>query len=262
MLLPCKLYSILLYQSLYKRHIQQLFLKNISNQVSYLYFLYLYLKLSFDANFYKYTSQSTGNLSIEDIMRIFNLKFLAVLLLMSLSQTTLQAQTPEEQQRIREMRLLEWHAQEQAQLQPTQTQNVSLNQPYQPAPEATAAPDREDLFNAASAGNIQQIGKLLSDGLDVNVSNVERETALHMAAARGHYEAVMFLVRNGAYVNAPTIKNWIPLHHAVRFRHPNIVNFLIQRGSSASARTSDGLSAIDMAKNNRDYRLLSIMGAR
>jgi len=195
-------------------------------------------------------------------MRIFNLKFTAVLLASLLSQVSVQAQTPEEQQRIREMRLLEWHAQEQAKLQATQTQNVSLNQPYQPESVAVAAPDREDLFNAASSGNIQRISKLLSDGLDVNVSNRERETALHMAAARGHYETVMFLVRNGAWVNAPTIKNWIPLHHAVRFRHPNIANFLMQRGSSASSRTSDGLSAIDMARNNNDYRLLSIMGAR
>jgi len=197
-------------------------------------------------------------------MRIFNFKFTVALLASVLFQTSIQAQPPEEQQRIREMRLLEWHAQEQARLNGSQTQNVSLNEPYQPepVPAAVAAPDREDLFNAASAGNIQQISKLLSEGLDVNISNQERETALHMAAARGHYEAVMFLVRNGAWVNSPTIKNWIPLHHAVRFRHPNIVNFLIRRGSSASSRTSDGLSAIDMARNNNDYRLLSIMGAR
>lgn len=205
-----------------------------------------------------------GVLQIEDIMRIFNLKFIAVLLLGLSSQMTLQAQTLEEQQRIREMRLLEWHAQEEAQLQASQSQNtiqdVPLNESYQPAP--VAAPERDDLFKAANAGNVQQIRKLLSEGLDINVSNGERETALHMAAARGHFEAVMFLVSNGAYVNATTVKNWIPLHHAVRFRHPNIVNFLIQRGSSATARTSDGLSAIDMANNNRDYRLLSIMGAR
>jgi len=185
------------------------------------------------------------------------------------AQVTCQAQdwngqSAEEQQRIREMRLLEWYAQEQAGQgvqQPSQPQNVSLNQPYQQSP-AAAAPEREDLFDAANAGNIQQINKLLSQGLDINISNDQRETALHMAAARGHYEAVMFLVRNGAYVNAPTVKNWIPLHHAVRFRHPNITNFLIQRGSSAQARTSDGLTAIDMANNNRDYRLLSILGAR
>lgn len=200
-------------------------------------------------------------------MRSFSSKLIGLVVVGLFTQSTCLAQTPEEQQRIREMRLLEWHAQEQAQQYSQQdnqvqyqAENVSFNQPYQEAP--VAAPDREDLFNAASAGNIQQIRKLLSDGLDVNVSNGERETALHMASARGHFEAVMFLVKSGAYVNARTVKNWIPLHHAVRFRHPNIVNFLVQRGSSAGARTSDGLSAVDMARNNNDYRLLSILGAR
>jgi ankyrin repeat protein len=73
---------------------------------------------------------------------------------------------------------------------------------------------------------------------------------------------VIYLVKRGAYVKAATVKNWIPLHHAVRFRHHNIANFLIERGSSAYARTSDGLTAIDMAKNMKDYRLLSILGAQ
>ena len=203
-------------------------------------------------------------------MRSFSTKIMAILIVGLFTQVTCQAQdwngqSVSEQQRIREMRLLEWFAQEQAaqgnQQQQGQSQNVSLNKPYQQEPTAVA-PDREDLFNAASVGNTQQISKLLSQGLDVNISNRERETALHMAAARGHYDAVILLVKNGAWVNAPTVKNWVPLHHAVRFSHPNIVNFLIKRGSSPQARTSDGLTAIDMANNNRDYRLLSIMGAR
>ncbi len=172
-------------------------------------------------------------------------------------------QTALEQQRIREMRLLEWYAQQQQDEQSI-PRNVSVNQPYNapnsPAPIAT--PEAEDLFAAANAGNVNQLRTLLSQGLDINISNRERETALHMAAARGHYSAVIFLVGKGAYVNAKTVKNWIPLHHAVRFRHPNIVNYLINHGSSAHSRTSDGLTAIDMANNVNDYRLLSILGAR
>ena len=172
-----------------------------------------------------------------------------------------------EQQRIREMRLLEWYAQQQQAEQgipQSAPNNVSTNQPYTPpsAPVPAAAPEAEDLFAAANAGNVNQLRTLLSQGLDINISNRERETALHMAAARGHYSAVIFLVNKGAFVNAKTVKNWIPLHHAVRFRHPNIVNFLINHGSSAYSRTSDGLTAVDMAKNINDYRLLSILGAR
>ncbi len=124
------------------------------------------------------------------------------------------------------------------------------------------APEADDLFMAAVNGNNAQIGKLLAQGLDINISNAQRETALHMAAARGHYSTVIYLINNGAYPTARTVKNWIPLHHAVRFRHHNIANFLVKRGSPVDERTSDGLSAIDIAKNVNDYRLLAILGAR
>lgn len=154
-------------------------------------------------------------------------------------------------QDIREYRLQQWQEQN--------PQTVSRQQPHttpQPAPEA------DDLFAAATSGNVNQISRLLSQGLDINTSNYERETSLHMAAARGHYSTVIYLVNNGAYVNAPTVKNWIPLHHAVRFKHPNIVNFLVKHGATTHSRTSDGLTAVDMARNAQNYRLLSILGAR
>ena len=125
-----------------------------------------------------------------------------------------------------------------------------------------AIPEADELFDAANSGNVQLIGSLLSQGIDINTANAEGETALHMAAARGHYRAVIYLVNNGAYVNAKTVKNWIPLHHATRFNHPNIVHYFIKHHASPYQRTSDGLSAIDMAKNLGDNRLLSLLGAR
>ena len=145
-------------------------------------------------------------------------------------------------------------------LESQQAAQPAMHQPQSQAQQP--APNANDLFMAAVSGNNGQIANLISQGLNINIANSERETALHMAAARGHYSTVIYLINNGAHVNARTVKNWIPLHHAVRFRHANIANYLLQRGSSAGARTSDGLSAIDMAKNTNDQRMLSIMGAR
>ncbi|MEE9327229.1 MAG: ankyrin repeat domain-containing protein [Cocleimonas sp.] len=136
---------------------------------------------------------------------------------------------------------------------------------YQPPPAPATPqqiPDAGQLFAAALNGDVNQVGRLLSQGIDINVGNRERETALHMAASRGHYSTVIFLIKNGAYIHARTVKNWFPLHHAVRFRHANIANYLVQHGASPHARTSDGLSAIDMASNVNDLRLLSILGGR
>lgn len=131
-----------------------------------------------------------------------------------------------------------------------------------PAHQQAKVPEADELFGAASSGNVASIGRLLNQGANINAINRERETALHMAAAKGHYSAVIYLINHGANVNARTIKNWIPLHHAVRFRHANIANYLMRRGSPVHARTSDGMNAIDMAKTTRDQRMLNILGAR
>ena len=159
---------------------------------------------------------------------------------------------------IRARRLREWNAAHPQQA--TQPQNNAYQSPYNDTPQE--APIADDLFTAATNGDVNQIRQLISRGMNINVSNADGETALHMAVAHGHYSAVIYLANQGANINARTIKNWVPLHHAVRFNHPSIANFLIQRGASAYARTSDGLSAIDMAKSTNDLRMLSLLGAR
>jgi hypothetical protein len=123
-------------------------------------------------------------------------------------------------------------------------------------------PHADELFEAATYGNVGLITRLLQQGMNVNVANSERETALHMAAANGRYLAVIYLINHGANIHSRTIKNWLPIHHAARFRKANIANYLVQKGSSPHARTSDGLSAIDMARTVGDQQLLRIFGAR
>jgi len=130
-----------------------------------------------------------------------------------------------------------------------------------PVVEKPPIPDAEDLFDAANRGDINTISRLLSEGININVANQQKETALHMAAARGHYSTVIYLIKNGANPFVRTVKQWLPIHHATRFRHANIARYLMQRGLSPRFKTSDGYSAIDMARTNNDRALLSIFGA-
>ena len=120
----------------------------------------------------------------------------------------------------------------------------------------------ESLFDAASRGDVRRIANLLNQGINVNAGNAERETALHMAAAKGHYQAVIYLMNHGANQNSRTVNNWLPIHHATRFGHAQIANYLKQRGSPLYAKTSDGLSAVDMARATKDHRILGIFGVR
>jgi len=131
-----------------------------------------------------------------------------------------------------------------------------------PVVEKPPIPDAEDLFDAATRGDINTISRLLSEGININVANQQKETALHMAAARGRYSTVIFLIKNGANPFARTVKQWLPIHHATRFRHANIARYLMQKGLSPRFKTSDGYSSIDMARTNNDRALLSVFGAR
>ncbi len=142
--------------------------------------------------------------------------------------------------------------------QAVQPRPKAIRQPQQRAP----VPTNNELFDAASRGDVRTLGQLISHGMNVNSGNAERETALHMAAAKGQYSAVIYLLNHGANINARTVTNWLPIHHATRFRHAQIANYLKQRGSSPYAKTSDGKSAIDMAKANNDRRILGAFGVR
>ncbi|MEH6456642.1 MAG: ankyrin repeat domain-containing protein [Cocleimonas sp.] len=148
------------------------------------------------------------------------------------------------------------------QIQAQERVQPKVRQQRAPAPANKPVPRRDAIFEAASAGDVRLIGQLLSQGVNVNQANNERETALHMAAAKGHYSAVIYLLNNGANINGRTINNWLPIHHATRFRHAQIANYLKQKGSQIYAKTSDGLSAVDMAKALNDRRILGIFGVR
>ena len=147
---------------------------------------------------------------------------------------------------------------QQQQLQQNRRTQAPQTRPIPKAP----VPTNNELFDAASRGDVRTIGQLISRGVNVNSGNAERETALHMAAAKGQYSAVIYLINHGAHINARTVNNWLPIHHATRFRHAQIANYLKQRGSSPYAKTSDGINAIDMAKANNDRRILGAFGVR
>jgi len=58
------------------------------------------------------------------------------------------------------------------------------------------------LHNAAWAGDLTEVKRLLSKGARVHVRNLYGKTPLHYAAEKGHREIVKLLVNQGADVNA------------------------------------------------------------
>ncbi|HFC93620.1 MAG TPA: ankyrin repeat domain-containing protein [Leucothrix mucor] len=118
---------------------------------------------------------------------------------------------------------------------------------------------KDAIFPAAKAGNLKLLKELLAEGTDINYQNFNGETVLHIAASRGDLKMVKHLVSKGANVQMMTGKQWQPIHHAMRFEHPQVANYLIAHKASVLAKTSDGLTALALAKTSKKSGIQAII---
>ncbi len=118
---------------------------------------------------------------------------------------------------------------------------------------------KDAIFPAAKEGDLGLLKELLAEGTAVDHRNFNGETVLHVAASRGDLTMVKFLVSKGADVNALTGKRWQPIHHAMRFEHPKVANYLISYKASVLAKTSDGLTALELAKASEKSGIQAII---
>ena len=92
------------------------------------------------------------------------------------------------------------------------------------------------LCDAAREGNVQHLQRLLDVGIDVNRSDHNNTTPLHVAAEEGHLSTVEFLLKHGAKVNNVDRDGNTPLSVAMRSRanaskRKEIVALLKQHGA-------------------------------
>ena len=83
------------------------------------------------------------------------------------------------------------------------------------------------LMKAAWEGELPIAEYLVEKGANVNVSNQDKETPLHLGVGREQVELVRFLVAKGAKVNAADIRQFTPLHKAAAAGNVEIAKILI-----------------------------------
>ena len=95
------------------------------------------------------------------------------------------------------------------------------------------------LHDAAWAGDVARIRRLLAAGAHVNGLDRDRKTPLHLAAADGHVEAIDALIEAGANVNARDDSEYgdgvTPLHVAVAHDHAGAITALIAAGADVNS---------------------------
>ncbi len=105
----------------------------------------------------------------------------------------------------------------------------------------------------ALEGNLDNIKKILKDGIDIDAENYGGRTALHIAAFEGHTDVVLFLVQNGANVNARSKGKTTPLHLA---NNVEIAEILLKNGAEINAKDNSNQTALRRAiRNHNDSNL-------
>ena len=87
------------------------------------------------------------------------------------------------------------------------------------------------LINAASLGDIDEISRLIAHGADLNASDYDGRSPLHLAASEGRLEAVEFLLNKGA--NSAVRDRWgaSPHDDAKRHGHKKLLAILGNEGA-------------------------------
>lgn len=100
----------------------------------------------------------------------------------------------------------------------------------------------EELFNAASEGEMKRLEAALLPSLNINALEADRSqgrSALHIAAQTGSVPAIQFLLAHGAKVDLRNSEGETPLHDAAFSAHPEAIRALLDAGADINLPTGD-----------------------
>ncbi|XP_075991347.1 myosin binding subunit isoform X10 [Anticarsia gemmatalis] len=109
---------------------------------------------------------------------------------------------------------------------------------------------------ACTAGDKDEVQRLLKRGADINTANVDGLTALHQACIDDNLDMVEFLVTHGADVNRGDNEGWTPLHATASCGFLSIARYLLENGADVAAVNYDGELPVDIAESDAMADLL------
>jgi ankyrin repeat protein len=121
------------------------------------------------------------------------------------------------------------------------------------------------LLELASTHRTDSVRALLDAGAKVDEVDDDGISVLSWAAIANRVEMARLLIQRGADVNHVDKKGMTPLLYAasIDFGDSAMIDLLVQSGAKTSARTKEGLTALDLAhKYNHTHLLASLEGPR
>jgi glutaminase len=84
--------------------------------------------------------------------------------------------------------------------------------------------------SAASIGDVHELQRLYSAGVDLNEAEYDGRTGIHLATSEGHLEAVKFFVEKNVNINPKDRWGGTPVADAKREGHKDVLAFLKKHG--------------------------------
>ncbi|XP_071111393.1 uncharacterized protein [Haliotis cracherodii] len=147
---------------------------------------------------------------------------------------------------------------------PSRTTRTPVTTTKKPATRATPSPaDCEDLYVASGDGNLEEVKRILSRGVDVNCRWRGSMTPVILAAYYGHRDVLELLVGEGADVSLVDEDGDNTLHWACRGGDMETVKFVLSlHVVDIDARDNDGLTAASWARLMRHTRVADLLVSR
>jgi glutaminase len=85
------------------------------------------------------------------------------------------------------------------------------------------------MIYAASGGDLAEIKRLQTEGLDLDLADYDGRTAMHLAASEGHLAIVKYLHEQGAFLEPKDRWGGTPLEDAKRHGHKDVYDYLAKQ---------------------------------
>ena len=125
-------------------------------------------------------------------------------------------------------------------------------------------PAEQRFVEAARSGDLATLEDLVGQGVNVNASQGDGRTALHLAAERRDVEMVEFLLEHGADVERGTrIGDYRALHVASRMGSSAIIERLLEAGATVDVKTTNsGTLPIHLAAESGNPRAVEVLARK
>jgi hypothetical protein len=118
------------------------------------------------------------------------------------------------------------------------------------------------LMAASYSGQLKALELLLEAGVSLDAQDASGFTALMFACNRGQLSCAHCLIENGASVHAVDNDDSTPIMFCAQHGYDELVRLLLEKGADPAVKGKHGLSAIDLAKQNKRIETEGILQGR